>query len=62
MIVSPTSYYGIYFGKPEDRESEATSAMASKANEYRHCIARSYIVGMPKGRFFFYQVFDEDSS
>jgi hypothetical protein len=33
--------------------SYIVSAMGSRARAYNDCIARSYIVGIPKGRFFF---------
>ena len=33
--------------------SDIVSAMGSRARAYNDCIARSYIVGIPKGRFFF---------
>jgi hypothetical protein len=33
--------------------SDIVSAVGSRANEYKDCIALSYIVGIPKGRFLF---------
>ena len=38
---------------PKDLRSDIVSAMGSRANAYKDCIALSYIVGIPKGRFFF---------
>src|SRR5660398_205954 len=45
------------FRKPNDVRSPVASAIGSNARAYSDCIALSYIVGIPKGRFFFFPGF-----
>src|SRR5659263_480046 len=47
----------LYFLKPNDVLSPVASAIGSNAKAQSDCIARSYIVGIPKGRFFFFPGF-----
>src|SRR5665811_103995 len=45
------------FLKPNDVLSAVASAIGSNAKAYSDCIALSYIVGIPKGRFFIFPGF-----
>src|SRR5659263_743645 len=45
------------FLKPNDVLSPVASAIGSNASAYSDCIALSYMVGIPKGRFFFFPGF-----
>jgi|GEM_PF-3321211 len=52
-ICSHASFALLPLLKPKEIVSPVVSATGSRARAYKVCIARSYIVGIPRGRFLF---------